>query len=63
MDTLLILSLVLGVFGLLAFARVTNLSKQVYLLRSDLKLAVVKSGSGGGENGESKSSCGCGGNC
>jgi hypothetical protein len=59
MDALSILAMAGGVLGLLAFVKVNSLSKQVYLLRSDLKLAATKSegsGSGGG-------SCGCGGNC
>lgn len=56
MDVISILSLVFGVFGLAAFARVNSLSKQVYLLRSDLRMAEAREQSGGG-------SCGCGGNC
>lgn len=56
MDAISILSLILGMFGLLAYTKVKNLSKQVYLLRSDLKLAAAGKSSDGG-------SCGCGGNC
>ena len=43
MDTLSILAMAGGVLGLLAFVKVNSLSKQVYLLRSDLKIAATKS--------------------
>ena len=57
MDVFAILGLVGGLFGILAFGRVNRLSKQIYLLRSDVKLATVRNESSGG------GSCGCGGNC
>ncbi len=44
------------IFGLAAFAKVHSLGKQVFLLRSDLKLATAGKSEGGG-------SCGCGGSC
>jgi hypothetical protein len=56
MDAMAIMGFILG---LAALAKVHSLGKQVYLLRSDLKLATGKSESGEGEGG----SCGCGGNC
>ncbi|HLA39055.1 MAG TPA: hypothetical protein VJ417_03620, partial [Candidatus Glassbacteria bacterium] len=37
METFAILGFVFGIFGLIAFARVNRLHKQVYLLRSDLQ--------------------------
>lgn len=65
MEAISILGFILGVFGLIAFERVNKLKKQVYLLRSDLKIA-GQGGQGGAETrqgGGGGGSCGCGGNC
>lgn len=48
METFAILGFVFGIFGLIAFARVNSLHRQVYLLRSDL------------QHNHDHGSCGCG---
>ena len=58
MDAISILALVGGALGVVSFVKVNSLSKQVYLLRSDLKIAAAKS-----EHDHGGGSCGCGGNC
>ena len=50
METFAILGFVFGIFGIIAFAWVSSLQKQVYLLRSDIQ-----------HNHEHEhGSCGCG---
>lgn len=58
MDAFTIAGFVLGLFGLIAFARVHRLSRQVYLLRLDVREAAVRA-----SVPAEKGSCGCGGGC
>ena len=60
MDTFALMGFVFGIFGLLAFAQVRQLRKQVYLLRLDVRNAGYRVPE---EHSDDEGSCGCGGTC